>query len=48
MKVIYTIAHVGAGHAFEGGRTGIVRVIKNIAKQLALHSECDVTFSSDE
>ena len=47
MKVLYDISVLGLGHIIPSGRTGVFRVIENLALQLPLHPECDVTFCSN-
>jgi len=45
MKVIYDISLLGIGHHDPGNRTGIFRVVENLAYELAKSSECDLSFS---
>jgi glycosyltransferase involved in cell wall biosynthesis len=47
MKVIFDISVLGTGHMIERGRTGIFRVIENVAAQLPLIPECEVIFCSN-
>ena len=44
MKVLYDISILGLGHRKERARTGIFRVIENLALELSIQSECDISF----
>jgi glycosyltransferase involved in cell wall biosynthesis len=46
MKVLYNITLLGAGHHHPLSRTGIFRVIENLAYGLSNSRECDVIFCS--
>jgi len=46
MKVLYDISILGLGYAHPNLRTGLHRVVKNVAEQLLNHPECEMTFSS--
>ena len=46
MKVLYDISVLGMGHYDSGSRSGIFRVIENLAKELVTYPECDVQFCS--
>jgi glycosyltransferase involved in cell wall biosynthesis len=47
MNVIYDISVLGMGHIMPKSRTGVFRVIENVAEQLVLHQECSITFCSN-
>ena len=44
MNVIYDISVLGVGHLFPNNRTGIFRVVENIAYGLVAAQECNLTF----
>jgi len=46
MKVVYDISVLGCGHYQPTARTGVFRVVENIARGLAASKECDLTFCS--
>lgn len=46
MKVLFDISVLGHGHISETSRTGVFRVIENVARQLLQHPEFDTLFCS--
>lgn len=46
MKVLFDISVLGHGHISEKSRTGVFRVIENVAGQLLQHPQCDTMFCS--
>lgn len=46
MKVLFDISVLGHGHVSEKSRTGVFRVIENVAGQLLQHPQCDTMFCS--
>ncbi len=46
MKVIYDISVLGYGFGDKRDRTGLFRVVENVAQGLAIAPECDLSFSS--
>jgi glycosyltransferase involved in cell wall biosynthesis len=44
IKVIYDISVLGQGHLHSRARTGVFRVVENIAEGLAKSPECDLSF----
>ena len=48
MKIIYDISVLGAGHCYPRARTGIFRVIENLAYGLASSKECDLFLCASE
>ncbi|WP_162053123.1 glycosyltransferase family 4 protein [Pontibacter pamirensis] len=46
MKVLYDITVLGLGHIVPKARTGIFRVIENVAEQLVINQECEMLFCS--
>ncbi|MBD2121669.1 glycosyltransferase family 1 protein [Trichocoleus sp. FACHB-262] len=48
MKVLYDISVLGAGYYHPRARTGIFRVVENIAYGLASSKECDLSFCAGE
>lgn len=47
MKVLYDISILGLGHILPQARTGVFRVIENVAEQLIKQQDCDLIFCSD-
>lgn len=47
MKLLYDITILGRGHAQASARTGIFRVIENLAVELICQPECDMTFCTN-
>lgn len=47
MKILYDISILGRGHAQASDRTGIFRVIENLAVELVRQPECDITFCTN-
>lgn len=45
MKVVYEISPLGAGHRLQMARTGVFRVVENVAYGLAASEECDLVFA---
>lgn len=48
IKVIYDISVLGQGHLHLRARTGIFRVVENIAEGLANSKECDLSFCTTQ
>ncbi len=48
MKVIYDIAELGAGRYNIGKRTGVHRVVENVALGLATSPECELSFCASQ
>ena len=48
MKVIYDIRVLGLGQRQENARTGVVRVVENVAKGLLRAQDCSLTFHCDK
>jgi glycosyltransferase involved in cell wall biosynthesis len=44
MKVLYDINVLGIGHSHPRGRTGVFRVVENVARGLKDSQECDINF----
>jgi len=47
MKLFYDISVLGLGHVHNRAKTGVFRVVENIANQLVNHPDCKVTFCSN-
>jgi len=45
MKVIYDISVLGLAHYYKAARTGVYRVVENVAREL-LHQDCQISFSA--
>lgn len=48
MKVIYDISVLGIGHVIPKARTGVFRVIENLAVHLAVNPDCNLMFCSNK
>jgi glycosyltransferase involved in cell wall biosynthesis len=48
IKVIYDISVLGQGQLHQRARTGVFRVVENIAEGLAKSSECDLSFCATQ
>jgi glycosyltransferase involved in cell wall biosynthesis len=48
MKVLYDISVLGTGYYYPRARTGVFRVVENIAYGLASSKECDLFFCASE
>jgi len=46
MKVVYDISVLGLGHYVPKARTGVFRVVENLAYGLAISEECKLSFST--
>lgn len=44
MKVVYDISVLGLGHYTRRARTGVFRVVENLARRLVADRECDISF----
>jgi len=47
MKILYDISVLGLGHVHNRAKTGVFRVVENVANQLVNDSHCLVTFCSN-
>lgn len=48
IKVIYDISVLGQGHLHSRARTGVFRVVENLAQGLAKSPECDLSFCTTQ
>lgn len=48
MKVLYDISVLGTGYYYPRARTGVFRVVENLAYGLASSKECDLSFCAGE